>query len=227
MAQVQILDPLVRSHAPTGLLFPAENQGPASSLVHWPFRYANAERACAPVQISCHAQRSLNNLHYEDFEMTTSNAHVFGNARMVAAVVFAGLLGTACESYEHSSPRQIEASNPTVTYKYHNDDELIQTNQLAAQFCDRYQSVPQPANFTTDNSGDRVVIFECVATSMQAGGSYSNNDLTYTYRTDQELMDVSRNARAYCMNSGSSQVVSNIVSNGNGTKTVTFQCRAS
>ena len=38
-------------------------------------------------------------------------------------------------------------------------------------------------------------------------------------------MDVSRNAQAYCLNSGASQVVSSVVSNGNGTKTVTFQCR--
>jgi len=158
--------------------------------------------------------------------MTTSNLRSTANTGLAAAVVVAALLGTACVPYEHSSPKQIQASNPTVTYKYHNDEELIQTNQLAATFCDRYQSVPQPASFTTDSSGDRVVIFECVGSSTP-NRSYSNSDLTYTYRTDQELMDVSRNAHNYCMNSGSSQVVSNIVSNGNGTKTVTFQCRAS
>lgn len=158
--------------------------------------------------------------------MTTSNLRSTANTGLAAAAIIAALLGTACVPYEHSSPKQIQASNPTVTYKYHNDEELIQTNQLAATFCDRYQSVPQPASFTTDSSGDRVVIFECVGSSMP-NRSYSNSDLTYTYRTDQELMDVSRNAHNYCMNSGSSQVVSNIVSNGNGTKTVTFQCRAS
>ena len=156
--------------------------------------------------------------------MTTSNVHRIPNTGIAAAIAFVALVGGACVPYEHSSPKQIEASNPTVTYKYHNDDELIQTNQLAATFCDRYQSAPQPVNFTADAAGDRVVVFECVATSMP-GRSYSNSDLTYTYRTDKELMDVSRNARAYCMNSGASQVVSNVVSNGNGTKTVTFQCR--
>jgi hypothetical protein len=158
--------------------------------------------------------------------MSTLNLRSTANAGLAAGTVLAALLGTACVPYEHSSPKQIEASNPTVTYKYHNDEELIETNQLAATFCDRYQSVPQPVNFTTDTTGNRVVVFECVGTSV-AGGPYSNSDLTYTYRTDQELMDVSRNAHAYCRNSGSSQVVSNIVSNGNGTKTVTFQCRAS
>ena len=71
-----------------------------------------------------------------------------------------------------------------------------------------------------------MVVFECTASS--APGSvypHARNDLTYTYRTDRELMDVSRNAQAYCLNSGASQVVSSVVSNGNGTKTVTFQCR--
>jgi hypothetical protein len=150
--------------------------------------------------------------------MNTSNTYI------VALAALAALAGSACAPYSSSSPKQIEASNPTVTYTYHSDDELIQTNQLAATFCDRYQSVPQPVTFSTDTAGDRVVVFECVATSMPNGPN-SNSDLTYTYRTDKELMDVSRNARVYCMNSGSSQVVSNVVSNGNGTKTVTFRCR--
>jgi hypothetical protein len=154
---------------------------------------------------------------------TSTASHFLTNTRVGSLAALAMFMASACEPYS-SSPKQIEASNPTVTYKYHSDDELIQTNQLAATFCDRYQSVPQPVSFGTDASGERIVVFECTAGSA-AGRPYSNSDLTYTYRTDKELMDVSRNARAYCMNTGSSEVVSNVVSNGNGTKTVTFQCR--
>jgi hypothetical protein len=51
-----------------------------------------------------------------------------------------------------------------------------------------------------------------------------NSNLTYTYRNDQELLEASRSAQNYCANSGSQQVISNIVTNANGTKTVTFQC---
>jgi hypothetical protein len=47
--------------------------------------------------------------------------------------------------------------------------------------------------------------------------------MTYTYRTDQELLDASRNAEAYCMRYAT-LMTSTIVSNPNGTKTVTFQC---
>ena len=51
-----------------------------------------------------------------------------------------------------------------------------------------------------------------------------NPNLTYNYRTDQELLDASRNVQTYCMNNGSQQVTSNIVSNTDGTRTVTFRC---
>jgi hypothetical protein len=131
----------------------------------------------------------------------------------------------ACAPYDRA-PHQVEASNPTVTYKYHDDDDLIQANQMAANFCQRYRGVPQPAQFATDRDGDRVVVFECIASSHGSPGErYSRSDMTYTYRTDQELMDASRDAQAYCMRNGNGTVNSNIVRNGDGTKTVTFQCR--
>jgi hypothetical protein len=47
--------------------------------------------------------------------------------------------------------------------------------------------------------------------------------MAYTYRTDQELLDASRNGEAYCMRSGM-VTTSTIVTNANGTKTASFQC---
>jgi hypothetical protein len=142
-----------------------------------------------------------------------------------AATALAAVLAASCASY--NSPKQIEASNPTVSYKYHNDDELVQTNDLASAFCSKYQAVPRSMSFSRDG-GDDVVVYECVSTS-RSGGYHSdfNPNLSYTYRTDQELLNGSQNAQAYCLNNGSSRVVSNIVRNGNGTRTVTFQCRNS
>lgn len=139
-----------------------------------------------------------------------------------AAAVLAGLVAAACAPL-HSSPEQVRASNPSVTYKYSSDQELVQANQRAAKFCNRYQSVPGAANFAKDPDGSRIVVFECVETSATSQEQYNSN-LTYNYRTDQELLDASRNAQIYCMNNGSQQLISNIVTNANGTKTVTFQC---
>jgi hypothetical protein len=139
-----------------------------------------------------------------------------------AAAVLAGLLVASCVP-PYTSPQQVQASNPTVTYKYRSDQELLQANQNASTFCNRYQSVARTANFANDPDGSKVVIFECVQTAAASQQQFNPN-LTYNYRSDQELLDASRNAQIYCMKNGSQQVISNIVANANGTKTVTFQC---
>jgi len=141
-----------------------------------------------------------------------------------AATVLAGLMMASCAPL-HSSPQQVQANNPSVTYKYNTDQELVQVNQSAATFCNRYQSVQRTMSFSNDPDGSRVVVFECVQTMpMAAPVPQFNPNLAYNYRTDQELLDSSRNAQTYCMNNGSQQVVSNIITNANGTRTVTYQC---
>ncbi len=140
-----------------------------------------------------------------------------------AAAALAAVMAASCASFQ--APKQTEASNPTVTYKYHNDDELVQTNQLASEYCGRYQSVPRSMKFSRDGD-DAVVVYECVSTSRSSTyQSDFNPNLSYTYRTDQELLNGSQNAQAYCANNGSSRVASNIVRNSDGSRTVTFQCR--
>jgi hypothetical protein len=152
-----------------------------------------------------------------------TTAHRLPHIAICAATALAAALVASCSSHEFA-PTQIQASNPTVTYKYHNDDELVQTNQLASEFCSHYQSMPRAERFTKDSDHDNVVVYECVATSRSNMPNF-NPDLTYTYRTDQEILDGSQNAQAYCVNKGSSQVASHIERNNDGTRTVTFQCR--
>jgi hypothetical protein len=142
--------------------------------------------------------------------------------RNVTAAALAGLLVASCGPMQ-SSPQQVQATNPTVTYKYRSDQELVQTNQRASEFCSQYQSAPRAVQFATDPDGGRVVIFECVQMAA-APVPQSNPNLTYTYQTDQELLDASRNAQMYCSSNGSQEVISNVVTNANGTRTVIFQC---
>ena len=47
---------------------------------------------------------------------------------------------------------------------------------------------------------------------------------SYTYRTDQEMVQASQTAGAYCQKYGSQRMTSSIVANPDGSKTVTFQC---
>lgn len=140
-----------------------------------------------------------------------------------AGVVAIGLTVAGCD--RASSPRQVQASNPTVTYKYSSDRDLVEANQRAASFCSQYQATPRQASLSTDRDGDRIAVFECVQGG--ATGAFvppANPSLTYTYRTDRELLEASRTAQTYCANRGSAQVVSNVFNNPNGTRTVTFQC---
>lgn len=141
-----------------------------------------------------------------------------------ATVLAAGLIVASCVA-QRSVPEQVESSRPTVTYKYRNDEELIQANQRAVTFCQQYDFAPRPESFSNEPDGSKVVVFECVPSSMPAPQPPMNPNLIYSYRTDQELLNASRSAQIYCMNIGSQQVVSNIVTNTDGSRTVTFQCR--
>jgi len=155
----------------------------------------------------------------------TTNSHGFLKTTVGAATILAASLIVASCVAPQSAPEQVESSRPTVTYKYHNDQELIQVNQRAATFCNQYSFAPRPESFSSDPEGSKVVVFECVPSSMPAPHPPMNPNLIYSYRTDQELLNASRSAQVYCMNVGSQQAISSIATNTDGSRTVTFQCR--
>lgn len=130
-------------------------------------------------------------------------------------------------------PEVVSARNPSVTYKYRGDQELLRANQQAAAFCNQYGAAPRSANLTNNTDGTNTVIFECVKPGTAATTALTpsvplppaNPALSYTYRTDNELLDASRRADAYCMQHGQRMVApSNIVTNVDGSRSVSFQC---
>ena len=144
---------------------------------------------------------------------------------MRAAVVLATAAVAACE-LPHSL-QQVKTSNPSVTYEYRGDQELLQAQQNAVTFCNQYGSAPRPARFTTGSNGQsNNVVFECDPNLRTAAPRQQafDPDLTYSYRTDQELLDASWNAQTYCMNNGSQRAVSDIRTDADGSRTVVFQC---
>ena len=156
--------------------------------------------------------------------MNTMSRHALKGSAL-ATTVLAGLLLAACTGPQHSSPQQVEATYPSVTYTYHNDDELIQAGQRAATHCTQYQSIAQTQSFGKENDGTRTVVFNCIPTNAPTAPrpEFSPN-MSYTYRSDQELVDAARNAQIYCLNNGSQQAISNVATNSDGSKTVTFHC---
>jgi hypothetical protein len=127
-----------------------------------------------------------------------------------------------------SSQQPVRASNPSVTYNYRTDEELLQANRNATAYCSQYQAAPATGSITTNADGSKAVVFECLRIALPAPPPPQSPppppSLSYTYRTDQELVQASQTAGAYCLKYGSPPMTSNIVTNPNGTKTVTFQC---
>ena len=114
------------------------------------------------------------------------------------ALLAAGSLA-ACTLTEPTSPQAVQASNPNVTYNYRTDQELLTANQNATTFCSQYKTVPRTANLTNNSDGSKTVVFECVRTAAfpaPAPVPVNPNLLTYSYRTDQELVQASQTASA-------------------------------
>lgn len=145
-------------------------------------------------------------------------------AGTVAALAFAGATLAAC-AQPHQPAQQVNADNPSVTYKYMGDQELIAANQKAETYCAAYSAVPRAAVLSSDPDGSKIAKFECVAPPAKvAVVTPPPSNLTYTYTTDQELVDASRNAQTYCSASRSQPVIASMTTNINGSKTVMFQC---
>jgi len=141
-----------------------------------------------------------------------------------AAAVVAALLLAACVP-QHSPPQQIQASNPSVTYKYRGDQELLQANQNAINFCSQYHASAQTVSITETQEGSKVIVFECSAqVSAPVPMELYSSDLSYRFRTDQDLLEASRNADIYCINHGSQRALSTGLATTNGSKTASFQC---
>jgi len=154
------------------------------------------------------------------------NAHFpqFKNAIIGTTAMVAVVLTASCASTPSSSPRQVAANNPTVTYQYRNDDELIQANQRAISFCEPYRTLPQAQHFSENSEHQKIVVFECASSMQSAPIRQPESELRYDYRSDQELLEVSRSAQVQCRDSGRPEMSSSVVVNSDGSRSVTFHC---
>jgi hypothetical protein len=155
---------------------------------------------------------------------------VFRWVRAGGIGVLAVAAAAACTPLYHES-REVEAKPPKVSYDYSSDAGLIEANSKARTYCSQYASTPSPQGSITENpDGTRTVTFECIktaaVTSYPQSSPYPQSSSTptiYSYRTDTELLQAIESADADCARSG--QIASSrIVTNLDGTKTLTFQC---
>jgi hypothetical protein len=146
----------------------------------------------------------------------------------LACAMLASTALAACGTIYSSGPQQVHANNPSVTYSYSNDQELLLATDKASTFCSQYQSTTLRSGTIMSNpDGTNSVVFECVplnptATTV-AMAPVPTAPMTYRYMTAQELLTASQNAEAYCMRYGKRSNAA-ITSNADGSKTASFQC---
>lgn len=152
---------------------------------------------------------------------------LFG-ARMAALVAVGALAAlAACAPYGSGPPQQVAAKNPSVSYTYRNDDQLLQARQNANGYCGQYQSSPTSGTTSRNSDGTFTVTFDCIRSGAQTSAIITpppSNNISYTYLSDNEYQQVAQNAESYCMKYGWRTVSSNSITNPNGSRTVTFVC---
>jgi hypothetical protein len=134
----------------------------------------------------------------------------------------------ACGTPYSSGPQQVHANNPSVTYSYTNDQELLLATDKASAFCSQYQSTTlRSGTIMSNTDGTNSVVFECVPLNAPATtvamAPVPAAPMTYRYMNSQELLTASQNAEAYCLRYGKHSNAM-ITSNTDGTKTASFQC---
>ena len=79
------------------------------------------------------------------------------------ALLTAGRLRPVAACQLPSSQQPVQASNPSVSYKYRTDQELLIASQNATTYCGQYPA-PQAATITNNADGSKTAVLECVRT---------------------------------------------------------------
>jgi hypothetical protein len=155
-----------------------------------------------------------------------SGLRVFRRVRVGGIAVVALAAMAACVPPDQA-PQEVATRPPAVSYNYSSDDGLLEANGKARAYCSQYASTPSVQGSIIDNTdGTKTVTFECVKTAAVTPAPVPvppSPPTGYSYRTDTELLQAMGSADAYCAQSGQGASYS-MVTNADGTKTLTFQC---
>ncbi len=139
----------------------------------------------------------------------------------LAAVAAAGIAACAPTTMP---PEQVEATPPKVSYTYGSDADLVEANRKAQDYCNRYSALPGIDGSIIENEdGTRTVTFRCQQTAEFAPVAGPSQPMHFTYRTDAELLRAIQEADTHCRHNGRS-ASTNVSTNPDGTKSMTFQC---
>lgn len=149
-----------------------------------------------------------------------------GGTAAAAAIVLASL--GAC-AQPGSPPQEVQKEAPSVTYKYGTDRDLLAASQRARDYCAGYQTVPSMETMLeSEADGTKTVTFRCLKAPPAVAAEPpppAPAPMVQTYRTDSDLLQALVSADRQCARYGQ-RAASDITTNPDGTKSVTFRCVA-
>jgi hypothetical protein len=153
-----------------------------------------------------------------------------GTARLLQSMValFLGAALTACAS-PSGRAQAVQESAPSVTYKYTDDEGLVDATIKAEAYCREYNAWPTQAGMRVeaDGAGASQVTFVCDAPRAAASAalqSSPNVTVNYSYRDEQALVDATMRAQRHCGELGAVARSSTVSTEADGSRTIVFEC---
>lgn len=153
-----------------------------------------------------------------------------GGIRRIAQTGTILLLGSALAACAgpYGRAQTVQEDAPSVTYKYTDDEGLVDATIKAETYCREYNAWPTNAGMRVDADGSGEVTFHCNQTRAEtyAGTRQLPSDVTvdYTYRDERALIDATTQAQRHCASYGAEARSRTVGTTADGTRTVVFEC---
>jgi hypothetical protein len=158
--------------------------------------------------------------------------------RVLELATLTAVVGCAAAGLAACAPPAGEATSagrPNVSYAYTTDRELVDISRRAEAYCRTYGGWPRTTNVISRGDGTQAISYECdpvappatVATVAPVPAPLplpARPTVAYSYRTDQELVDATRNAETQCRQMDARSRTTAINANVDGSRTVVFAC---
>lgn len=124
---------------------------------------------------------------------------------------------------------QTNASKPTVSYVYHDDQGLVEATSQAESYCAQFSAWPRSSDVVTESDGRHVTFFcDQPRTVMSAPTTVvvppAQQVTSYPYRDDRGLIDAANQAQQHCNGFNANARSTVVVNNADGSRTLRFEC---
>jgi len=152
----------------------------------------------------------------------SSQDMVRSTAMMLAATL------ASCTGFRQPAV-QTNASKPTVSYVYSDDQGLVEATRQAESYCAQYSAWPRSSDIVTESDGRHVTFFcDQPRTVVSAPATVvvppAQQVTSYPYRDDRGLIEAANQAQQYCNGFNANARSTVVVNNADGSRTLRFEC---